>query len=309
MPMLRIRLRDFIEDADGWIYAVSTYDNEDRVGCVLRYVPDPGGERANRQGTRYRKFDFEEAYAFIAEHKSRYADKVHRIPAAEVRRVFKSEVEMPAIAASHPRVARLMAILNVPPGSIGCTGSLLCGLEAESSDIDLVVYGPAWFAAQTTLRKAIREGRIEGLSDEMWEKVYRKRRPEIPYDDFVLHEHRKWNRGQIGDTYFDLLFTRPYDELDKIVIGKGEVLGKVTITARVTDASLAFDNPAVYSVDHDEIAKVLSFTHTYSGQALTGETIEACGVVEQHGGERWLIVGTTREAKGEYIISRTLLEG
>ncbi|OPY38741.1 MAG: hypothetical protein A4E35_00526 [Methanoregula sp. PtaU1.Bin051] len=307
--MPRIRLRDFIEDSDGWIYAVSAYDNEERIGCVLRYVPDPEGERVNPQGTRYRKFDFEEAYEIIALHKPQYTDSVHRIPAAEVRRVFKPEVEMPRIAASHPRVANLMEILKVPPGFIGCTGSLLCGLDNEGSDIDLVVYGPAWFSAQKTLRDAIRDGRIEGLSDEMWDKVYHKRRPEISFEDFVLHEHRKWNRGQIGGTYFDLLFTRSYDELDRIVIRKGEVLGRATITARVTDASLAFDNPAVYSVDHEEISKVLSFTHTYSGQALAGETIEACGVVEQHGSERWLIVGTTREAKGEYIVSRTLLEG
>jgi uncharacterized protein len=75
----------------------------------------------------------------------------------------------------------------------------------------------------------------------------------------------------------------------------------------VKDASLAFDNPAVYEIEHDSITRVLSFTHTYSGQARAGETIEACGVVEEHGDERWLIVGTTREARGEYIISKTLL--
>lgn len=76
----------------------------------------------------------------------------------------------------------------------------------------------------------------------------------------------------------------------------------------MTDASLSFDNPAVYAVDHEEISKVLSFTHTYSGQALKGEVIEATGVVEEHGDTKWLIVGTTREAKGEYIISKTLME-
>jgi hypothetical protein len=76
----------------------------------------------------------------------------------------------------------------------------------------------------------------------------------------------------------------------------------------VTDASLAFDNPAIYEVEHESFSRVLSFTHTYSGQALTGERVEACGVAEQHGDERWLIVGTTREARGEYIISKTLLD-
>ncbi len=86
------------------------------------------------------------------------------------------------------------------------------------------------------------------------------------------------------------------------------MLGRAVIEATVTDASLSFDNPAVYDVDHAEISRVLSFTHTYSGQALAGEVIEARGVVEQHGDEQWLIVGTTREARGEYIVSRTLLE-
>jgi predicted nucleotidyltransferase len=38
--MMPVRLRDFIEDDDSWIYAVSTYDNDEKVGCVLRYVPD-----------------------------------------------------------------------------------------------------------------------------------------------------------------------------------------------------------------------------------------------------------------------------
>ena len=32
--MVPVRLRDFIEDADGWFYAVSTYDNDENVGCV-----------------------------------------------------------------------------------------------------------------------------------------------------------------------------------------------------------------------------------------------------------------------------------
>ncbi len=303
-----IRLRDFIVDADGWIYAVSTYDNAERAGCVLRYVPDPKGGRVNPQGIRYRKMEFDEAYAFIAKHKPGYSGTVQRIPVADIRQVLKPELRMPAVAASHPRVRELRSILNVPDGFIGCTGSILCGLDNETSDIDLVVYGAEWFRAQRTLKDAIRNGRIDDLSEEMWERVYEKRQPEIPFGDFVLHERRKWNRGQIGGTYFDLLYTRAYEDIGRIAITKGGVLGKMTITAKVTDASFAFDNPAVYLVDHDEIKKVLSFTHTYSGQALTGETIEACGVAEQHGSERWLIVGTTRIAKGEYIVSRTLLD-
>jgi hypothetical protein len=172
----------------------------------------------------------------------------------------------------------------------------------------MVVYGKDWFIAQDRMKTGIRTGTIEALSPEMWRKVYEKRKPVIPYDQFVLHEQRKWNRGQIEGTYFDILYTRSYDELKTAPQGKGHVTGRMTIEAKVTDASQSFDNPAVYEIEHATVSRVLSFTHTYSGQAKAGEIIEACGVSEQHGDECWLIVGTTREAKGEYIISRTLLE-
>ena len=303
-----VRLRDFVEDRDGCIYAVSNYDNTDRIGCILRYVPDLSGERMDPSGRRYRKYEFAQSFAWIREHKPEYLDSVHRVPCGDVVRVYKPEEEIGNVAARNIRVQRLLSHFTLPAGSFGCTGSLLCGLENESSDIDIVVYGDAWFSAQCQLRHMVAEGVIPAMSEGMWRKVYEKRVPEISFDAFVLHEQRKWNRGEFEGTYFDLLYTRDYGNLDAVPPGKGEVLGRAMIEATVTDASLSFDSPAVYDVDHDDISRVLSFTHTYSGQALAGEVIEARGVVEQHGDERWLIVGTTREAKGEYIVSRTLLE-
>jgi len=306
--MMPVRLRDFIEDADGWLYAVSTYDNEEKVGCVLRYVPDERGERVNPHGARYKKYDFEEAYAFIADNKPAYSNLVQRIPIHEVKKVLKPDVEISRIARNHVRVQKLLDLFMLQKGTIGCTGSLLCGLENETSDIDMVVYGRHWFFAQALVRQGILNGKLEGLSPDMWKKVYEKRKPEISYDHFVLHELRKWNRGQIEGTYFDILYTRSYDELKSAPTGRGAVIGRREIEAMVTDASLAFDSPAVYEVEHESVSRVLSFTHTYSGQAVAGETIEACGICEQHGSEHWLVVGTTREARGEYIISKTLLD-
>lgn len=305
--MMPVRLRDFIEDSDGWLYAVSTYDNDDKVGCVLRYVPDEKGERVNPSGKRYKKYDFEDAYAFIARHKPHYSNLVQRIPIHDVKKVLKPDVEIFNIASQHVRVQKLLDLFRLPAGTIGCTGSLLCGLENETSDIDMVVYGKHWFIAQGLVRQGILDGILEGLSPDMWRKVYEKRKPEIPYDQFVRHELRKWNRGQIDGTYFDILYTRSYDELKRASSSKGEVIGKMVIEAKVTDASLSFDSPALYEVEHDLVSRVLSFTHTYSGQALAGEIIEACGICERHGSEHWLVVGTTREARGEYIISKSLL--
>jgi len=302
-----IRLRDFLIDRYGGIYAVSVYDNDEQAGCVLRYLPDPDGERACADGKRYRKIEFDEAFAWVKEHHPEWENTVHRIPLDQIASVLKPEEEMPAIIERDPRVRKLVSLFNLPEKSYGCTGSLLCGLENEASDIDLVVYGEHWFSAQRQLADAVSKGLIPEMSEEMWRKVYRKRVPEIAFDDFVAHESRKFNRGEYEGTYFDLLFSRGYAEQNRVPIKKGVPIGRDVIEATVTDASLAFDNPSVYAIDHEEISHVLSFTHTYAGQALTGEVIEAAGVVEDHGDEKWLIVGTTREARGEYILSRTLL--
>ncbi len=304
-----LRLRDFVEDRDGWLYAVAAYDNGERAGCVLRYVPDSAGDRVRRgTGERYRKLDFPEAYARIAAEKPGYLDLLHRIPLDEIAAVHKPEEVFPAVLSRDERVRRLADALELAPGSAGCTGSLLVGLEGPASDIDLVVYGQTWYRTQMLLPQAIRAGLVDDLSEELWQRVYAKRRPELTYEAFRLHEARKWNRGQIGGTYFDLLFSRDYAAIDPVPIPKGPVLGRAAIEAIVTDASLAYDVPAVYVVDHPDVSRVLSFTHTYAGQALRGETIEAKGVLEAHGDEHWLVVGTSREPVGEYILSKTLLE-
>ena len=82
----------------------------------------------------------------------------------------------------------------------------------------------------------------------------------------------------------------------------------MTITATVTDAEFAYDSPAIYKVNHPEIAMVLSYTHTYAGQARKGEVIEARGRLEESATGKVLVIGTSREPKGEWIKSLTLLE-
>jgi len=306
--MRLLRPRDFIEDRDGWIYAVSTYDNTDRVGCILRYVPDPSGDRVNPEGVCYRKVDFEESFRLIGEEKPSYLEEFLRIPQADIGRVYRPEERLAFCTARDSRVRELADLFSLPAGSLGCTGSRLCGIESPSSDIDLVVYGRAFFPAREILRRAIESGQVTGLSPGMWKEVYTKRDPEIPFELFLLHERRKWNRGEIRGTYFDLLYTRSRDDLDAPPSRRGKRMGRVTLEARVIDAAHSFDSPASYLVDHDEVSRIISFTHTYTGQALPGETVEACGVLEEHGDELWLVVGTTRTARGEYIISRTLIE-
>ena len=142
---------------------------------------------------------------------------------------------------------------------------------------------------------------------EMWERIYKKRIPEISFEEFVVHEERKGNRGMVEGTYFDLLFVRDWEQI-KEPLARGKDIGTMRIEATVINADLAFDSPAIYKVMHPEIDHVLSYTHTYAGQALPRELIEAQGTVERIGKKKRLVVGTSREPKGEWIRSLTLLK-
>ena len=317
-PRQKVRLRDFVQTKQGWIFAVAGYGCDDGARCMLRYVPDENGDR-ELNGVHYKKLDFDDAFEYLREHKPEWVSDVHIIPLDEIVRVFDPTQRVAELAGMKTgggagtcvdsRVVKIVnALQEIPPKDIGVTGSFLPGLQIEGSDIDFIVYGPSWFKAREILEAAKTDpsSGIKPVDSDMWHTIYNKRIPDIPFDEFVLHEERKGNRGMVDGTYFDLLFTRSWDQLP-VNIKRGTDIGRDSITATVTNADFSFDSPAIYQVDHDEIDYVLSYTHTYSGQALVGEIIEASGMVEQVGDMKRLVVGTKREPKGEWIRSLTLL--
>jgi predicted nucleotidyltransferase len=304
---MRVRLRDFIETKEHWIFSVVDYYCGDGVRCLLRYVPGPDGERV-RDGIRYKKMGFDEAYAFIKQNRPEYIDGVMIVPFADVVKHYQPHDGLVHILDSDRRAKKMVDSLHgVDFKCMGITGSKLVGLGAESSDVDFVVYGKEWYRARDALQRAIAAGKIDAINESGWEKIYKKRKPELNFEEFYLHERRKGNRCLLDGVLTDLLFVRSWDQIGpRVPIGQS--LGVKTITAKVTDAEFAFDSPAIYQVEHPEIKAVLSFTHTYAGQALAGETIEACGRMEQYPDGKVLVIGTSREPKGEWIKSLTLLE-
>ncbi len=304
--MLRTRLRDFIITHDDWIFAVADYCHEGSIRSILRYVPDPLGNRGTYK--KYRKLDFDEAFGFMKTARPEWLADVHIVPWDSVKEILAPDQKLPMLVEKNNKVKAIVSALQkaVPPDRMGVTGSLLAGLENESSDIDFIVYGRSWFTARDVIGRAKKEKNpITEISDEMWRDIYKKRKPELSFDEFLLHETRKGNRGMVGDTYFDLLYVRDWEDIAPCQ--RGQDIGIQKIEATVTNADFAFDSPAIYKTDHPEISYVLSYTHTYAGQALVGERIEARGMVEVVGNMKRLVVGTTREAKGEWIRSLTLL--
>lgn len=308
--LFKVRLRDFVVTTDKWIFSSADYHHPDGVRSVLRYVPNPAGGRSDGI-RRYRKFNFDEAYTYIRYHRPQWMKDVHVVPWDQIDRVLNPSRRLADIWTADPRIEEITRTLlegGIPLDKMGITGSFLPGLQNLESDIDFIVYGPAWFTARDIIQRAKNDpgSSLNHLDEAMWERIYKKRKPDISFEEFKLHEIRKGNRGVAGDTYFDLLFVRDWDRIDE-PLGRGDDVGYRTITARVVDSELSFDSPAIYLIDHPEIRYVLSYTHTYSGQALEGEIIEARGIVEELKDHKRLVVGTSREPKGEWIRSLTLL--
>lgn len=305
--LMRVRLRDFIETREHWIFSVVDYYNEDGVHCLLRYVPGPDGERV-RDCMRFRKMGFDEAYDFIKTHRPGYNKGAMVVPYEDLYKLYQPHEGLMSIVQTDNRVKKMVETLaDIPMCNMGITGSKLVGLGADTSDVDFIVYGASWFRARELLQKAIADGRIQGIDEAGWKKIYAKRKPELSFEEFYAHERRKGNRCLLDGVLTDLLFVRDFDQIGpQVPIGKD--LGVTTVTATVTNADFAFDSPAIYEVAHPEICRVLSFTHTYAGQVQAGEVIEARGRLEESPAGKVLVVGTSREPKGEWIKSLTLLE-
>ena len=187
--------------------------------------------------------------------------------------------------------------------SLGLTGSMLIAQQGAKSDIDLVVYGrDAFKQTRHSIKQAVDSGALDLLNHALMEDNFQRRLGELSFEEFSWHENRKYNKAVIDDCKFDIGMVCLANERQQDY-NVQQKQGRQTLIAKVINDQQAFDFPARYLIDNVEFSDIISFTHTYVGQAQQGETIEVSGAVERDSatGKRRLIVGSSREAKGEYI--------
>ncbi|MFQ6135966.1 MAG: nucleotidyltransferase domain-containing protein [Candidatus Hydrothermarchaeales archaeon] len=319
-----LRIRDFIETHDGLIFSAVSYSHpEDRYHAFLRYYPDVNGDRA-RNGERFKKVtSIEESFEFLEKNhpdhifSSATGSKFQCVPREKVSKVYHPDERLKEILYRakdelEEKVKKLSeAFVEVPTQKKGVTGSLLVDLHNPHSDIDFVIYGTKNHErARNRLRELLREGaEFRPLNRGEWFAAYEKRFPRyktLSFEEFLWHEMRKCHKGVVGNTIFDVLLVRDFDEIGEENHEENfERLGRIKTHCKVVDSSLAFDSPSIYKVDcrdDDRIKEVVSYTHTYAGQAFEGEDIKVSGFLERVWGKAYrIVVGTTREARGEYI--------
>ncbi len=303
--------KDFIETAEGLIFAVVSYfPEQEKVGCFLRYI---------RSGEGWKKVSTEEAnallnqqYPFYLFYSQQFDTSYHAVSPHDIIKHHKPEeklIQLLSAKSTAPlcrQLERLITILTdkgADISTLGLTGSMLIDQQKKGSDIDLVVYGRLAFnTTRKAVELAIQDKTIMALDRTLMRDNFNRRAAALSYDEFAWHEYRKFNKASIEGTKFDIGMTCLTHELmqDHDQYHKE---GQTQLTAMVIDDRYAFDFPARYTIDSNDISEILSFTHTYVGQAQKGESIEVAGSVESNvrTGKKRLVVGSTREAVGEYI--------
>lgn len=305
---MRFNAKDFIKTRQGLVFAVVADGLEyGKILCFLRYL--------NRHG-QWQKVGTEQANAFLDEHFPEYLHystildtHLHAVDEAQVVRHFQPQQvlqELLQAETADPVVVDLQNLCSLlranhlDLGQFGITGSILVGMQNHVSDIDLVCYDRDTFhQARNIIQALIAKDQCQALNDDDWLSAYQRRACDFALDDYIWHEQRKYNKAIFNQRKFDLSLSLPTCAADGRRFQKA---GFVRIQAEVVDDSHGFDYPAEFVINHLDIASVVCFTATYVGQAKQGERIEAAGQLEMDAqGRRRVVVGSTREAIGEFI--------
>jgi predicted nucleotidyltransferase len=304
-----ILAKDFIETTEGLIFAVVENGVEQgKVLCFLRYI---------KSNSRWQKVNTEQANAVLAKKSPHYLfyssikqTHCHAVSVDNISIHYQPRVRLKKLLSAKAKddVENDLAILcnfllekGLKLNDMGITGSILISAQNRNSDIDLVFYSRKVFnQARGLVQELIRQGKCSDLTENDWRESYYRRSCELSYDDYVWHEQRKFNKAVINQRKFDLSLVIETEEITSSVHYKK--LNPIVLKVQVTDASLAFDYPAEFLIKHPQINSIVCYTATYTGQAETDEWVEVSGLLEQaNDGIKRIIVGSSREAHGEYI--------
>ncbi|MEE9425118.1 MAG: hypothetical protein V3V18_09055 [Methylococcales bacterium] len=300
-----------MQTIEGLMFAVVNAEpiQSDRIVCCLRYIPVADG---------LRKITTSDAIAYLQANHPQYLyhfeqldTLVHAVPLSAIQCHYQPvsrlqqicEQPLDDIEESTEQVAAFFISQGIDSNSLGISGSILISAHGAQSDIDLVVYGrDNFFKARNSLQQLFMslqtQHLIQPLSDEQWQQTWQRRGCDLSLKDYIWHEQRKYNKASINGIKFDLTLVE-FQIIDHQIYHKQ---GIYELKALITDDSKAYDYPTSYQIDHPNVAQILSYSATYTGQACNGESIEARGVLEKSAkGDCRLLVGTSREASGEFL--------
>ncbi len=303
------RAKDFIQTKEGLVFAVVEQGLENgKVLCFLRYRRQSGSWKklATHQANellikRYPQYLFFSVVKSAHLHAVSVVDiDIHYQPQKRLHSLL-SKQNPDRVEQDFILLLQLFMAQGIQTHYLGVTGSLLIDAQNINSDIDLVVYGRQRFhQLRIVVKQLISIDKLQPLDETSWLETYKRRACDLSYTDYVWHEQRKFNKALFKQRKFDLNLIEHQTEAQTVV--KYQKQGDIILRARVVDTQYAFDYPARFLIEHDKVSEVICYTATYTGQAEQGEVIEVSGQLETSStGQVRILVGSTREAQGEYI--------
>lgn len=300
-------VKDFICTKEGLVFAVVEKATEqDKVLCFLRYqwTGDSWRKLSTANAIHLLESEYPQ-YLYYSDIRDTYLHAVHEVeiaqhlqPRTELQRLCQTDAE-DIVQADCQQLIQLLAAYGIDTQKIGMTGSLLLGAQNPQSDIDLVFYDrSAFMQARECIRLLIEQQKLHALGPTDWQASYARRLGALTVSEYIWHEQRKYNKALINGRKFDISLAD--SEIDETAVY--EKTGTIRCQAQVINDNAAYDYPARLQINHDCIGEVLCYTATYIGQAQNGEIIDIAGQLEKSAtGAQRIIVGSSREADGEYI--------
>ncbi|HEW93670.1 MAG TPA: hypothetical protein ENF47_03080 [Thermoprotei archaeon] len=304
---------DFIEDYNGIIYDVKGFEHPpNKVVAYPRYIPDPKGDR-RRGNIRYRKiYDLNERYEFLRKRLKKYIvydpifdTNIPEIPVEDLLRHYNPRETLLKLLSESRSLNRVLSDIislvnyiieysGISYDNIGLSGSYMVDLYRPDSDIDLIIYGDETSKAVIKgLYEMYEDSVIRRYSLDELHSLYRFRKAyKISFEEFKYIESRKPFQGIFHNKEFYIRFLRSLEKYHKYGYLKYHNLGRLHITAYVTDDSESIYTPCKYRVEvlssnpsyEIDLKKpfyVVSFRGRYTYSAFKGECIEAEGKLEE----------------------------
>ncbi len=313
---------DYIQTTDCLFFAVkgSTHPDGYVIG-ILRYLPDPDGVRV-LDGVKYRRvYDIGSTTDYLRESHPEYVNFIQRIgiklqsvPVSKIARYYEPRERLNTIL-SNPEtevehvLADFVNALSEKSGtstaSFGVSGSLLIGLQTEGSDIDINVYGQdearRVYDSLVELRETL--DWVRPLEGELFDAVLESRWGDtgLSLGLFSRIETSKVLHGTVQSREYFVRLLIPDAE------SVSEPIKRVTIRARVTDASKSIFNPCIYGVTQvsgsgGQVTELKSYRGKFTEQAQESDMVEARGTLEKVQGKDGVYYRLMLGAKGDYLL-------
>ena len=319
---------DFIEGIEG-DYIESKGDNlffdvkgihhpKERKICFIRFYPDPKGDR-ERRGQKYTKiYDLKQRYSFLKKNYPKYLFfsenldlELQGVKNKDIKKIYTPrehfrDLQGKESVSEVEKYSRLLCDLfinegNLPENSIGITGSSMVGLNKNTSDIDLIIYGTQigieFQDKLTNIYKASNHCRSYEIEEYKTHYEWRVGGSNISFEDFIKSENRKLHQGKFHGIDFFLRYIKsPEDWKGSFHDYRYKNYGRIKIKADISDSTDSIFTPCSYkinaisilesdkhpkNVNLKDIHEVNSFRGRFCEQAREGETVFVQGKLEK----------------------------